>query len=326
MASPNSSFDELASITISNYSDTLADNVSNNIPLYAFLDDEGAIVEEDGGVYLLENLDYGDNATFKWFFGYEEVSTAPTDAFTSANFDWKEANCNIVFNEREKAINSGRSKRHDLIKNKTINAERTMRNNVGAAMFYNGTENAGKSFGGLANIIADDPTTGIVGGINRATVGNEFWRNQVFDESADSIALSATTIQDALELCWIRTTRGMDTLKLVVFGNTYWRYFAGSVNANQRYVRDSSSNNKTARTSFPYYMFKTAKVFHDPNAGATRGYGLNTDYLKLKVHKDRNFSVDKPRYPTNQRATVIPIDLMGNLICNNPSLQIVLQP
>ena len=63
MVQPNSSFDELASITISNYSDELRDNVSNNIPLYAFMDDAGAIVEEDGGIYLLENLDFGDNAT-----------------------------------------------------------------------------------------------------------------------------------------------------------------------------------------------------------------------------------------------------------------------
>jgi hypothetical protein len=26
--------------------------------------DAGAIVEEDGGIYLLENLDYNDNETF----------------------------------------------------------------------------------------------------------------------------------------------------------------------------------------------------------------------------------------------------------------------
>jgi hypothetical protein len=323
MADPNSTFDELASITISNYSDELRDNVSNNIPLYAFMDDEGAIVEEDGGIYLLENLDFGDNATFKWFNGYEELSTSPTTAFTSANFDWKEANCNIVFNNREVAQNSGRSKRFDLIKSKTRNAERTMRNNVGAALFYVGTESSGKAFGGLQYLIADDPTTGTVGGINRATAGNEFWRSQVLDESVDGITLSASTMQDGMELLWVRCTRGLDVPKLWTFGDTYWRFFAGSVSSNQRYIRDSSNSasQKTAKTSFPYYMFKTAKVFHDPNCGATHGYAINTDYLKLKVHKERNMSVDKPRYPTNQRATVIPIDLMGNMVCGNASLQ-----
>ena len=284
------------------------------------MDDAGAIIEEDGGIYLLENLDFADNATFKWFNGYEVLSTTPSEVFTSANFDWKEANVNVVFNAREVAQNSGRSKRFDLIKSKTVNAERTMRNNVGAAMFYIGTESSGKAFGGLQYIIADDPTTGIVGGINRATSGNEFWRNQLVDMSVESITIASGTIQDAMELMWVRCTRGMDVPKLWVYGDTYWRYFAASVGDNQRYVRDGSQVN-TARTSFPYYMFKTAKVFHDPNCDAEHGYAINTDYLKVKVHKDRNMSVDKPRYPTNQRATIIPIDLMGNMVCGNASLQ-----
>ena len=320
MAQPNSSFDEYASLTIANYSDDLRDNVSNNIPLYAFMKAEGAVVETDGGTTLLENLDFGDNPTFKWFDGFEELTVSQGDFATSANFDWKEANVNIVFSERDKAINSGKAKRHDLVKGRTRNAESTLRNNIGAALFYAGTENSGKSIGGLQYIVADDPTTGIVGGINRATAGNEFWRNQVVDESADSITFSATTMQDSMELMWVRTARGMDTTDLFVLGNTYWRFFAGSLNANQQYIQDGTMK-KTGHASFPYYMFKTAKVFNDPNCSATRGYALNTNFLKLKVHKNRNMTPDSPRYPAGQRATVIPIDFMGNLVCGNASLQ-----
>ena len=296
---------------------------SNNIPLYAFMKDAGAIVEEDGGIYLLENLDYNDNETFTWFNGYEEISIAPSEFATTAHFDWKECAGNAVFSAREVAQNSGESKQHDLVKGKVKNLERTIINNVGAALFHAGTENDGKSFGGLQYIIPDDPTTGIVGGINRATAGNEFWRSQVFDETDDSITLSATTILDAMELLYVRCTRGMDVPNLWVYGNTYWRFFAGAVNANQRYIRESDA--ETAKTSFPYYLFKNCKVFHDPNSGATHGYALNTEYLKVKVHKDRNMTPDKPRYPSSQRATVIPIDMMANVVCGNSSLQGVMQ-
>lgn len=319
MVQPNSDFDELAAITIANYSDDLRDNVSNNIPLWAMMKDAGAVVEEDGGTYLLENLDFGDNATFKWYSGYEEISNSPHEAFTAAQFDWKECGGNVVFNEREKAINAGRQKKFDLVKSKTKNLERTVINNLGAALFYAGTENDGKSFGGLQYIVADDPTSGIVGGINRATAGNEFWRNQVLDENVDSITYSATTIQDAMELLWVRCTRGMDVPKLWVYGDTYWRFFSASVNANSRYIRESDS--ESAKTSFPYYLFKTAKVFHDPNCSATRGYALNTDWLKIKPHKERNVVTGKPRYPATSRSTVIPMDFMGNMVCSNASLQ-----
>lgn len=254
----------------------------------------------------------------KWFNGFEELPITPSDFATTANFDWKEGGGNAVFNYREVAQNSGDSKKHDLIKGKIKNLERTITNNLGAAVFYAGTEHSGKAFGGLQYIIADDPTTGIVGGINRATTGNEFWRNQVMDQTADSIVISATTIQDAMELLYIRCTRGSDVPNLWVYGNTFWRFFAGSVNANSRYIRESDS--EKAKVSFPYYLFKTTKVFHDPNAGVTRGYALNTEHFKLKVHKDRNLEPDKPRYPANQRATVIPIDIMANFTCSNASL------
>lgn len=324
MPQPNSTFDELASLTISEYSKTLRDNVSNDIPLYAFMKDNGGVEEVDGGIYLLENLDALENGTFRWFNGYEELSIAPSEFATTAHFDWKEGGGNAVFSHREVAQNSGPSKRHDLIKGKIKNLERTIVNNLGAALFYAGTESSGKAFGGLQYIVADDPTTGTVGGINRATSGNEFWRNQVMDESTDSITLSATTILDAMELLYVRCSRNSDVPKLWVYGSTYWRYFAGAVNANQRYIRESDA--AKARTSHSYYLFKECKVFHDPNAGATRGYALNPDFIKLKVHKDRNLEPDKPRYPATQRATVIPIDIMANMVCGNASLQGVMHP
>ena len=83
-------------------------------------------------------------------------------------------------------------------------------------------------------------------------------------------------------------------------------------------------DSESAKTSFPYYLFKSAKVFNDPNARAASGYGLNTDYLKLKVHKDRNLAHYDPVRPANQTATVITIDMMANLVCGNASLQVVM--
>ena len=115
----------------------------------------------------------------------------------------------------------------------------------------------------------------------------------------------------------------MDMPNLISFGNTYWRYFAAATAGKERYIESTGG---TAKTSHAYYKFKNAKVFHDPNAGATRGYFWNTKYTKIKVHKDRNLEADKPRYPASQRATVIPIDWMGNMVTGNASLNGVMKP
>ena len=50
-------------------------------------------------------------------------------------------------------------------------------------------------------------------------------------------------------------------------------------------------------------------------------YFLNTDYLKLVVHKDANLKTLDEVRPYNQDAAVIPILWQGNLTCSNRQLQ-----
>jgi hypothetical protein len=55
---------------------------------------------------------------------------------------------------------------------------------------------------------------------------------------------------------------------------------------------------------------------------ANHMYFLNTDYLKLKTHRDRNFTPIGPdRFATNVDAMVKPIGWAGNMCASNLSLQ-----
>ena len=256
----------------------------------------------------------------KWFNGYEALSVTPTDTFTTASYDWKQCNANVIFSGREVAINSGQSKQFDLIKNKIGNAERTITNNLGAALFYAGTENDGKSIGGLQLLVADTPTTGTVGGIDRSTTAGAFYRNQYVDLSDENITISASTIWQAMNLLYRRTSRNADVVNLIVMGDTYHSYFEAACQAQQMFMNGGTE----ADVGFTYIMFKGAKVLYDPNCSATRAYALNTRFLKLKSHKDVNMARGEPRKPSNQDATVIPINWMGALTTSNASLQGVL--
>lgn len=320
MAQPNSSFDELAAITISKYSKTLADNVTNNIPLLYFLNEANNLKEvTDGGIQILENLRYGDNASFKWFNGYEELSVTPTDDFTVAAFDWKECNANVIFSGRDIAINSGETKQFDMIENKQQSTEDTISNNLGAAMFYSNTENDGKSIGGLQHLIADDPTSGTVGGINRATTTNAFWRNQYYDFSANGVVAGASTIWPAMNKLYRLCSRNADFPNLFVADDVYFGYYEDYLGAHRQFQNESDPDG-----GFMSLRFKKGKVVYDPNCSASHMYFLNTKYIKARPHKDVNMKVGKPKHPTNQNATVIPINWMGNMTCSNASLQGVL--
>jgi hypothetical protein len=74
-------------------------------------------------------------------------------------------------------------------------------------------------------------------------------------------------------------------------------------------------------TGFESYRYKGGDVFYDENCSNTRMYALNTDYLFLRPHKDRNFVTMKERTSVNQDATIVPIFWAGNMTVANRSLQ-----
>jgi hypothetical protein len=319
MADPNSNFAGYASSTIAKYSETMADNISDNIPLYAYLKANKNVVKCDGGTTISEQLLYGDNATVKWYDGYETLDVTPSEAITSANFDWKQMNGNIVFNGKEVAINSGASKRHDIIEARTQACEITMTNLMGAALFSAGTGSGGKEIAGLQAMVPTAYNTGTYGGINRATSTNAFWRSQLFDASDNSITLSSTEMLHGLNRAHMLTSRGMESSDLIIMGATHFGFFEAQLQAQQRFVEQ-----KKGVAGFLAYKYKNADVLYDPNCTTTSTYLLNTTYIRLRPHTTRNFKVAEQKAPTQQDATIIPIYWMGNLTCRNANMQALL--
>lgn len=319
MADPNVEFSEYASTTIANYSKDMADNISDNIPLYAYLKANGNVVDCDGGLQITEQLLYGDNSTVKWYDGYEVLDVTPSDAVTTAAFDWKQMNGNIIFNGKEVAINAGESKRHDIIEARTEACEITMTNAMGVAMFATGTGSAGKEIAGLQAMVPTVYNSGTYGGINRATASNAWWRSQLFDASDNSITLSATEMLHALNRSHLLVARGMETTDLIVMGATHFGYYEAQLQANQRFIEPGKG-----RAGFLAYKYKNADVIYDPNCGTDSTYMLMTKYIRLRPHTTRNFKVAKQKAPTQQDATVIPIYWMGGMTCRNSNRQLLM--
>lgn len=250
----------------------------------------------------------------KWYSGYETLAVEGSDVLTSSNFDWKQANANVTMSGLEELQNAGKQAVHNLVKSRIMVAEKTMQNNVAAALFYANTEHGGKAIGGLQHLIADLPTSGTVGGIDRSS--NVWWRNQYYDFSGESVTASNSTITPAMNRTYLRCTRGTDSIDLVVAGETYFTYYEESLQAQQRFMSETK-----AAGGFNAYKYKNADVVYDSNCAATRMYMLNTDYLHFRPHENRNFVTLDRKSSVNQDATVVPIYWAGNLTCSNASLQ-----
>lgn len=322
MASPNVDYTEIITTTLRNQKKTTQDNVTNHNALLRRLSSKGKVAQLDGGETIVENLEYAENSTFQYYSGYEVLNINPSDVITAANFHWKQAGASVTISGLELRKNSGSNRVIELLETRIKNANKTIRNNLSIGGYSDGTGSAGKQIGGLQLLVADDPTSGTVGGIDRAEWA--FWRNQVFDFSANSLTPSATTIQTAMTKIWLDCSRDTDAPDMFVGGTTYWTYYHDSLTANKRFTNDNEAD-----ATFGALKFNGADVFFDKTSSglsATRMYALNTDYIYLKVHQDAFIEPLMRREPVNQDAIVVPLIFMGNMTLSNASLQGVIIP
>lgn len=317
MASPNLS--EIVTTTIRNRSKKLADNVTNNNALLMRLTQKGNSKPFSGGRNIVQELEYAENSTYKRYSGYEVLDISPSDVMTAAEFEIKQAAVAVTISGLEELQNSGKERMIDLLESRIKNAERTMYNNMSTDVYSDGTASGGKQIGGLQLLVSDAPTSGTVGGIDRATYS--FWQNQLYDFSVETVTPSATTIQAAMNELYLRCSRGTDRPDLIVADNTYFSYYWSSLQVNQRFTND-----KLAAAGFDNLRFMNADVVFDGGQGGDAPtehmYYLNTDYLFCRPHRKRNMvPLDPDRFSTNQDAMVKLIAWAGNMTTSNAALQ-----
>ena len=301
----------------------VADNVLNHNALLRHLNERGNADPVDGGRTLVEPLEYAENSTFKYYSGYEVLDTTPVDIIDAAEYDWKQAAVVVSMSGLERRRASGRNALVNLLDKKIKNAEKTMQNNLSDGIYSDGTGTGGKQITGLQSLVADAPTSGTVGGINRANFS--FWQNNVVDVTTDAGgAASASTIPIAMRLLWLEVLRGMDRPDVIVAGSTYFQHYWDSLTDIQRITSDAD-----AKAGFRSIGFNgpggSAPVMYDPDCSETRMYFLNTDYLYWRPHRDANIEPLENRNSFNQDAFVVPVIFMGNLTMSNAARQGVIK-
>lgn len=319
MAVPN--LDEITTTTLRKRSRKLADNVATNTALLYRLKERGKQKPISGGRTIVQEISYAENGTYKRYSGYETLDITPSDVFTAAEFNLKQAAVAVTMSGLEMLQNAGEEQVIDLLESRIENAETTMINNMSGDIYSDGTADGGRQIGGLQLLISD-AGTGTVGGINSSTWS--FWQNYVYDFSDESVTPGATTIQNAMNTAWLNLSRNRDKPDMIVADNLYYGYYWQSLQAIQR-ISDSS----LGKAGFDSLKFMSADVVadggKDGDAPASHMYFVNTNYLFFRPHSQRNMVPLSPdRYASNQDAMVKLMAWAGNMTVNNRSLQGVL--
>jgi hypothetical protein len=317
MSFANTTYTDIVATTLEKRSKKLADNITGNNALLKMLELKGNIRPFSGGRSLVEEILQKENGNAGWYSGYDELPVGAADVISAAEFPIKQAACPVVMSGLEEIQNDGEEAVIDLLEGRIKAAEATMANLISAGLYSDGTGSGSKQITGVLAMAPVDPTTGIYGGINRATAGNEFWRSYNLDTSA---APSATTIQGFFNTAWANLSRGRDHPDLIPVDNTTWAAYAASLQTLQRF-----SESKLAQLGFTTLRHIGGEVVLDGGVGgdctSVTAYFLNTKYMHWRPHSKRNMVPLKARSPWNQDASVTTLVFAGNLTCSGARFQ-----
>jgi len=328
---------DIIATTIQSRTGIIADNVTSNNALLMRLKQRGNIKTFSGGNTIFQELSFASNGNAGWYAGYETLPIAAQDVISSAEYVIKQAACPVTISGLEQLQNAGKEQIIDLLDSRVQVAEDSMANLIASGLYSDGSAAGGKQIDGLLQQVVKVPTSGTVGGINRANWG--FWRNQVFAAVATGgAATTAANIQTYFNRMWAKLVRGNDRPDLIMVDNVYWGFYMASLQAIQRFT-----GTDTAKLGFVTVKFMDADVVLDggmqinwnstgsggssgtaPSAvPASQAYFLNTKYMFYRPHAQRNMVPLSPgqRYSVNQDASVQILAWAGNLTSSGLQFQ-----
>lgn len=336
MASPGLS--EIVTTTLRNRTKKLADNMLRNNGALTRLNSRGNVKTFGGGRTIVQELEYANNSTYKRYSGYEVLNIQPSDVFTAAEFPIRQAAVAVSISGLEMLQNSGREAVIDLLESRIKNAEKTFMNGLSYDVYSDGSQTG--QIGGLQFLVSATPSSGVVGGIDRGTWN--FWKNIVYSAATNGgAALTSANVYSYMLALYTQLIRQTDRPDLILASDTAWRAYNESLHAIQRIT---STDTDVAKAGFMSVKFMDSDVVLDGGfqgvsgdgsnfgaggASATGGmpsgvhfYMLNTNYIYLRPHRDRNMvPLDPDRFSVNQDAMVKLTGWAGNMTLSNAFLQ-----
>lgn len=294
-------WDQVSAITAKKFLPKCVDNIFDSNPYFERQKRNNSIML-DGGSSIMQPLSYASISSSGWYSGSETLDTSDNASITSAEYDFRFLYVNMTIIRTDELKNSGDAGKIKLAKQKMEQAEKTMADLLGTALYNDGTDS--KALGGLRHIVSASST---VGGISQSSYS--WWQAQV-----DSTTTTMT--MGALQTQYSAASIGNDapTVGLATRSN-YDRYYA-LLQPQQRFM-DSVS----AKAGFSSLLFNGTPILADSHCPSNHLFFINEKYMKLACHKDENMRLEPFVKPVNQNVRIGKLYWAGNLAPSNNRMQ-----
>lgn len=317
----NDKLTEAFSLALEDRSRGYADLVSNANAILAVMKGKNGF-KAFSGPTIRERLLYAESGTYTRYSGYGTLDPKPVELFSDAEFTPRLAAVSVTLSGEEILKNSGTNQLLDIMEEHISAAEMELQDRFVEDLHANGT--AVNQIGGLQMAVPTVNTSGVYGGIDRATV--PLWRTGSYDAVADfGGATTKDNIHDHYTKVLIKHSRGKKGPNLIAADAEHYAKFQAALTAIQRVTKEG----KVAQLGFPSLAFAGAGYELDVVLEGGIGSAMpgNCSYflrageegLRFRFHPDRNFvAFGGKQRPVNQDAVVQHIGFFGNLTLANP--------
>jgi hypothetical protein len=283
------------------------DVVFNSRALF-FLLGKGGFKEKAGGGRLYEfGIEYAENTTHAMQGEMDTLDTTRIQVFDALRYDIKIAAGTVVYSDLEELRAAGGEEKFDLIGGKLENG----RNSHIALLNRQcwGLGLGANDIDGLQKLISITPTTGTVGGINRANFS--FHRNR--QTSGAQTATPFDNLRAALTSTHNQCSLGGTEHKPtgLLWDRATQEGYESTLVTLERFDRDDRKNNGDATFMNEGLKVKGVPGFYDEDAPSGEARWINSKFMKFAYH--RWMHMDPAVDPANQLSNVHKLSTFGNL-------------
>lgn len=267
---------------------------SNALMAWAFSQDR--VEYEDGGYNITNPLTVGRNPNVGTYQYYDQLPTAQTNEFTTVEYRWSRFAGTVIISDQEEDENRGETAIFKLMKAKMDVLEESIKEKFSEYLYGAG---GGTDPYGLAALIPDDPTTGSLGGINRATETQ--WRTSSYDFAG---ALDATNIEEAFDDVLLDLTLKSDKPDLILAGRNIYRLYRAAVRDKiVIQLSDTGNGKRMMDLGFTGISHQNIPILYDEDCPVNKVYFINSKYLRVHILRHVNMKVKKLSAPWDTDAT-----------------------
>jgi len=248
---------------------------------------------EAGGHEITNPLIVGRNPNVTSYEYYDTLPIAQTDEFITAKYGWSRVAGSIVISDQEEDENRGETAIFKLIKAKMDVLEESIKEKFSNFLYGSGT---GTDPNGLSNLVPDDPTTGTLGTINRATETQ--WRTSSYDFAG---TLDETNIEEAWDDLLLDLKQKEDRPDVIITGRNILRSYRTAVRDKVIINLSEGSNNgkRMFDLGFRGVSHDGIPMLYDEDCPVDKAYFLNSKFLRLHILRHVNMKVKQLVAPWN---------------------------